>query len=172
MPCANHECPFHEIHAGADLEPVDGNHCMVTDAVKQVTFDNEEVLFNKGQPNGNLYALEDGVVKICCNSSDGCEQIVGISTPGSLLAGLQSSMSDRYEYSAVAATAVKACMISHRALMARAEDHGEIAMRLIAAINAQLAHSRSLMRVLGHKCSAAKLASFLQLMVPTSRSSL
>ena len=169
MPCANHECPFHEVHTGADIDPVDGYQCMVTDAVKQVTFDNEEVLFNKGQPNGNLYALEDGVVKICCNSSDGCEQIVGISTPGSLLAGLQSAMDDCYEYSAVAATPVKACKISHRALMARAEDQGELAMRLIAAINAQLAHSRSLMRVLGHKCSAAKLASFLLLMVPKSR---
>lgn len=169
MPCGNHDCPFHEIHLNAGSKPGDGLQCMVTDAVKQVTFDNAAILFNKGEPNGSLYAVEEGVVKICCHSPDGREQIVGISTQGSLLAGLQSLSDDCYEYSAVAATPVKACKISHRALMSQAADQGGLAMRLIAAINAQLAHSRSLMRVLGHRCSAAKLASFLLLMVPKSR---
>ena len=41
-------------------------------------------------------------------------------------------------------------------------------MRLISAINAQLAHSRELMRVMGHKCSAAKIASFISLIIPKS----
>lgn len=41
-------------------------------------------------------------------------------------------------------------------------------MRLIEAINAQLAHSRALMEVMGHRCAASKIASFIMLMVPKS----
>ena len=38
-------------------------------------------------------------------------------------------------------------------------------------MTAQLAHSRALMEVLGHKCAAAKIASFLLLMTPKSEKS-
>ena len=168
MPCPNLDCTFHERHPDADSASVDGYQCMISDAVKQVSYGNDDVLFNKGQPRSSLYALQSGVVKICCNTPDGQEQIVGISNAGSLLAGLQSFTDDCYEYSAVAATPVKACRISQRALMARAADHGDLLLRLVAAANAQLAHSRALMRVMGHKCSAAKIASFLLLVVPRS----
>jgi len=41
-------------------------------------------------------------------------------------------------------------------------------MRLVAALNAQLAHSRALMQVMGQKCAAAKIASFIQLVVPSA----
>jgi CRP/FNR family transcriptional regulator len=41
-------------------------------------------------------------------------------------------------------------------------------MRLMSAVNAQLAHSRALMEVLGHKSAAAKIASFILLMTPRS----
>ncbi len=41
-------------------------------------------------------------------------------------------------------------------------------MRLVDALNAQLAHSRSLMMVMGHKCAASKIASFIRLIVPSS----
>ena len=169
MPCENHHCPFHEMHPASKVSAPSGFQCMVTDAVKQVSFDNDEVLFNKGQSSSSLFALQSGVVKICCNTPDGREQIVGISSPGSLLVGLQSINDDCYEYSAVAAAPVKACKISQRALMSRAADQGELSIRLVAAVNAQLAHSRSLMRVLGHKCSAAKIASFIMLMAPKTR---
>jgi CRP/FNR family transcriptional regulator len=36
-------------------------------------------------------------------------------------------------------------------------------------MTAQLAHSRALMEVLGHKCAAAKIASFLLLITPVSK---
>ncbi len=44
-------------------------------------------------------------------------------------------------------------------------------MRLIQAVNAQLAHSRALVEVLGHKCAAAKIVSFILLMTPKSERS-
>lgn len=168
MPCSNCDCPFQEIRAlngsglSAELE------CMLDDSVQRVTFRTGEILFMQGQPSSCLFAVSDGMVKICAHNADGREQIVGLSSPQSLLVGLQSMNDERYAYSAIAATNVRACKVNHRTLLERIRDTGDLAMRLIHAMNAQLAHSRALMEVLGHKCAAAKIASFILLMTPKS----
>ena len=110
----------------------------------------------QGQTSSNLYSLTDGLVKICTHTPDGREQIVGLSVPGNLLVGLQSLNDERYAYTAIAASNVTACRINHRNLLARVQDRGDIAMRLIQAVNAQLAHSRALMEVMGHKCGSGQ----------------
>ena len=66
---------------------------------------------------------------------------------------------------------MRACKINHRTLIDHVRDRGDLAMRLIEALNSQLAHSRALMEVLGHKCAAAKIASFILLMTPKSKKS-
>jgi len=142
---------------------------MLDDSLQRVTFRHGEILFMQGQPSSWLFALSDGMVKICTHNADGREQIVGLSSPQSLLVGLQSMNDERYAYSAIAASNVKACKINHRTLIDRVRDRGDLAMRLIEAINAQLSHSRALMEVLGHKCAAAKIASFILLMTPKSK---
>ena len=168
MPCSNCNCPFYEFQAedgllaGADLD------CVIDDCVHFVEFDDGEVLFMQGQASSNLFALTEGMVKICTHTPDGREQIVGLSCPSNLLVGLQSLSDERYAYTAIAATPVKACRINHRALLAKISDQGDIAMRLIQAVNAQLAHSRALMEVMGHSCAASKIASFILLMIPKS----
>ena len=161
-------CPFSELRARngplSELEIT----CIITDAVQKVVFEPGEMLFLQGQSSSSLYSLTDGIVKICSHSAGGREQIVGLSSPGNLLLGLQSMSEDRYAYTGVAETAVRACKINHRVLLAHVHDMPDLAMRLIAAINAQLAHSRALMEVMGHKCAAAKVASFILLMTPRS----
>ncbi len=141
---------------------------MVARAVQRVTFRKGEVLFMQGQSSTSLYSLTEGMVKICSNSADGHEQIVGVSTPGNLLVGLQSIIDDRYAYTSVAETAVRACKINHRALLSCVKKKGEVALRLLDALKSQLAHSRALVEVMGHKCAAAKVASFILLMTPKS----
>jgi CRP/FNR family transcriptional regulator len=166
MACGNNACPFH------DLEAVVGAHngarlaCRVTDSVKQVSFDAGNVLFAQGEPSTSLYSLARGIVKITCHTTGGREQIVGIANPGNLLLGLQSLQTDYYQYTAIAETDVVACKIRHRGLLKEAEGDSDIAMRLLKALNAQLAQSRELMRVMGHKCAAAKIASFITLLIP------
>ena len=168
MPCSNGECPFSELRAGNG--PLSELHitCIIADAVQKVVFEPGEMLFLQGQSSSSLYSLTDGMVKICSHSADGREQIVGLSSPGNLLLGLQSMNESRYAYTAVAETAVSACKINHRILLAHVHDMPDLAMRLIAAINAQLAHSRAMVEVMGHKCAAAKVASFILLMTPRS----
>ena len=168
MPCSNCDCPFQEIRAlnGSDLSAE--LQCMLDDSVQRVIFRQGEILFMQGQPSACLFAVSDGMVKICTHNTDGREQIVGLSSPQSLLVGLQSLNDDRYAYSAIAASNVRACKINHRTLLERIRSKGDLAMRLIHAMNAQLAHSRALMEVLGHKCAASKIASFILLMTPKS----
>jgi CRP/FNR family transcriptional regulator len=168
MPCGNRDCPFYSFDPkdGPLSEPV--FQCMVEDATQKVSFEQGDVLFQQGQTSSSLYSLTEGTVKICSNSADGREQIVGLSTPGNLLVGLQSINDKTYAYTAIAATAVQGCKINHRSLLALAQNRGDLAMRVIRAMNAQLAHSRALMEVMGHKCAAAKIASFILLMTPKS----
>ena len=168
MSCSNCHCPFYEFQADGAKSNGEALDCVVNDCTHMVEFDHGDLLFMQGQPSSNLYALTDGMVKICTNTSDGREQIVGLSCPSNLLVGLQSLNEDRYAYTAVAATSVKACRINHHAMLAKAREHGDIAVRLIEAINAQLAHSRALMEVMGHRCAASKIASFILLMTPKS----
>ena len=104
MPCSNCDCPFQEIRAlnGSDLSAE--LQCMLDDSVQRVTFRHGEILFMQGQPSSCLFAISDGMVKICTHNADGREQIVGLSSAQSILVGLQSLNDDRYAYSAIAAS--------------------------------------------------------------------
>ena len=168
MSCNNFVCPFHEQQASDYLSSESDMKCLITDTLKQVRFEKGDILFVQGQRSDCLFSLSSGIVKLTHHTEDGREQIIGLSTPGNLLAGLQSINSDFYEYSAVAEAETTACKIRHRALLRTAQKKSEVAMRLIDSINAQLAHSRSLMKVMGHKCASAKIASFIKLIIPSS----
>jgi len=167
MPCNNCECPFYEVHSG-DAELSAALRCVITDAVKEVRFASGEELFAEGQPRASLFAIHKGLVKITSHTSDGRERIVGLSHPGKMLVGLQSLNDEHYQYSAVAASDVVACKIRHRALLTAVRNQGEVAMRLIDAINTQLRYSRALLNAMGHKSAAAKIASLLLLVAPKS----
>lgn len=167
VPCVNCDCPFQVIRSSAAAPAVE-IECLLENAVQHVSFGPDEVLFLQGQPSTCLYAVTEGTVKICTHSPDGHEQIVGLSSPERLLVGLQSLADERYAYTAIAATKVRACKVNHRTLLNRIRDRQDLAMRLIDAVNAQLAHSRALIEVLGHRCAAAKIAAFILLMTPKS----
>jgi CRP/FNR family transcriptional regulator len=140
--------------------------CMLENVVHPVSFAEGDVLFMQGQPSAAMYAINDGAVKICTYSPDGWEQIVDITGPRHRLVGLQCLNDERYSYSAIASTPIRGCRISHRAVLSRAREQSELAMRLIRAINVHLAHSRALLEVLGHRGAASKIASFILLMSP------
>ena len=168
MPCSNSDCPFFELQAEDGPFSAEEIQCVVTRAVQKVSFKKGDILFLQGQSSSSLYSLTEGMVKICSNTVEGRVQIVDLSSPGNLLVGLQSLNDKLYAYTGIAETAVKACKINHKVLLTCIRNKGDVALRLIAAVNAQLAHSRALTEVLGHKCAAAKIASFILLMKPNS----
>ncbi|MEJ2604857.1 MAG: Crp/Fnr family transcriptional regulator, partial [Gammaproteobacteria bacterium] len=164
MPCNNCVCLFRGLEEGND--PIDDLPCLMSGIVQCARYDKGEMLFLQGEPGGHLFSISHGIVKICHNSPDGREQIVGIGRRGNLVVGLQTLQQERYAYSAAAATPVQACRVSHKALLSRVEHRPEVAMRLIDALNAQLVQSRALIQAMGHKCASAKLAAFLLIMAP------
>ncbi len=166
MSCATCDCPFKIIRSENTPLPPGESPCCLNGATQHVEFGQDEILFMQGQPSNWLYSVTEGTVKICTHTPDGREQIVGLSSPERLLVGLQSISEDRYAYTAIAATRVKACKVNHRTLLARVGNEPELGIRLINAVNTQLAHSRALMVVLGQRCAAAKIAAFILLMTP------
>jgi len=169
MLCGQSECPFFDLHAGTGEGSEAETQCIVCDAVQKVTFTKGEILFLQGQPSTRLFSVAKGLVKICTHNPDGHEQIVGLSGPGKLLVGLQSLNDERYAYTAIALTPVQACEISDRALLDDAEKSSHVALCIMDAMNAQLAHSRALVEVMGHKFAGAKVASLIMLMTPKSQ---
>ena len=160
MTCSHCDCAFHELQKSNSPFADAPFPCMVADAVKEVHFCAGDVLFAQGETSSALFSLTRGLVKISCHTPEGREQIVGFASPGKLLLGLQSL------------TDIVACKILHRPLLHAIKNRGEVALRVIEALNAQLGHSRQLMRVLGHKCAASKIASLIVLMIPrTARGS-
>ena len=166
MTCSNCSCPFNKQEPGGDSLAGRGLACVVPDAVKPVRFGAGDTLFAQGEPSTSLYSLSSGLVKITSLTPDGREQIVGLSTPHRLLAGLQSLSDDHYTHSAIAETRVEACRIPHRDLLQAVNSHGDIALRLIEAMNAQLAHSHELMRAMGQRCASAKIAALIGVIIP------
>lgn len=166
MSSSANQCPFFDIEAQIGQVIEGEEHCIVADAVQPVSFGPGEVLFLQGRTSASLYALKKGLVKICSTTADGHEHIVGLSTPDNLLVGLQSINQNRYAYTGIAETVVHACKINHKALLDHLNDKPGLALRLIAVLTAQLAHSRALMEVLAHHCAVAKVASFIVLMTP------
>ncbi len=164
MPCDNCLCLFRGLDGGEDS--VEDLPCLMSGIVQCARYEKGEMLFLQGEPGGHLFSISHGIVKICHNSQDGREQIVGIGRRGNLVVGLQTLQQERYAYSAAAATPVQACRVSHKALLSRVEHRPKIAMRLIEALNAQLVQSRALIQAMGHKCASAKLAAFLLIMAP------
>ena len=128
MPNPPSNCPFHytETGGGPLSSPEGEPRCMVADATHKMKFRKGQVLFLQGEPSTNLYSLSSGMVKICSCLPDGREQIIGLSHPGNLLVGLQSIAEEHYAYSAIAATTVRACRISHQKLLALVRERGEV----------------------------------------------
>jgi len=169
MSCENCDCPFSKLLSETGPFSASEIQCVIPAAVQKVTFKQGQTLFLQGQLSTSLYSLTDGIVKICSHTTDGREQIVGLSSPGNLLVGLQSINEERYAYSARAVTEVGACKIRHRLLLGQIQNKGSLAIHLIDALNAQLAHTRELIQVKSRKCAAAKIASFILLMIPESQ---
>jgi len=169
MKCSNTKCPFNAHSGGNGKSTPRLSDCLVSDSVKEVSFSKGDFIFSQDQPSCCVYILTDGVAKIVSVTSDGREQIVGFATPDKLMVGLQSLSNKNYTESAVAETCITACKIRKRSLLSAVTADANVALRLIDAMNAQLAMSRAMIRAGEHRNAVAKIAAFLLLLLPTER---
>ena len=169
MKCSNTKCPFSARTGGNGRTRPFPSNCLVSDSVKEVSFSNGDFMFSQDQQSSCVYVLTEGVAKIFSVTPDGREQIVGFASPEKLMVGLQSLSNDNYADSAVAETNITACKIRKRALLTAVTSNPEVALRLIDAMNAQLALSRAMIRAGEHRSAVAKIAAFLLLLLPTDK---
>ena len=169
MKCSNTKCPFNAHSGGKGRIKPCLSDCLVSDSVKEVSFSKGDFIFSQDQTSCCVYVLSDGVAKIVSVTPDGREQIVGFATPEKLMVGLQSLSNDHYTESAVAETRITACKIRKRSLLAAVTADTNVALRLIDAMNAQLAMSRAMIRAGEHRSAVAKIAAFLLLLLPNEK---
>ena len=169
MKCSNTKCPFNAHSSGNGKSTSRLSDCLVSDSVKEVSFSKGDFIFSQDQPSCCVYILTDGVAKIVSVTSDGREQIVGFATPDKLMVGLQSLSNENYTESVVAETHITACKIRKRSLLSAVTADANVALRLIDAMNAQLAMSRAMIRAGEHRSAVAKIAAFLLLLLPAEK---
>jgi len=124
-----------------------------------------EVLFRQGESSDWLYVVRDGQLKLTVVEADGREQIIRIAVGGQLI-GYNSLDDQHHAYTATALTEVRLCGIRHRDMLQVLDSNVDVSRRMVELLNDELAQARSLIRILGQKTAAEKIALFLLSLAP------
>jgi CRP/FNR family transcriptional regulator len=139
--------------------------CAVRGLLSKHEYGPHDTLFREGEPNTHLCLVRDGLLKLTAIGPDGHEQIIGLGVPGQLL-GFNTVADARHTFTAVALTPTRVCKLGLRDMLQILSQNPPVAMRTIEQLNRELARAQSLIRLLGQKSSAEKVASFLLALVP------
>lgn len=123
-----------------------------------MTFRPRSTLFMEGAPNGVVYNVTAGLLRLYRLLPNGQRQIVGFALPGDFL-GLPPG--ERYGFSAEAVVATTTCSFPRPAFQTFAESHPHLFRKLhdAAARALDLAHDQ--MMQLGPRRAETKVAAFL-----------
>lgn len=134
--------------------------CEVRGLIGKRHYDARAVLFRQGDPGTHLYLLSQGLLKLTVTDRSGREQIIGLVTPG-LMLGFDSLADENHTYSAETVTPASVCILRHKDMLRVLEQNPQAAMRTVAILNRALADAQRLIRLLGQKSAAEKIASLL-----------
>jgi len=162
--CHANDCLLCEAHLHEGLTEFQA--CEIKGLLARRELSAHEVLFRQGESSDWLYIVRDGQLKLTIMESDGREQIIRIAVGGQLI-GYNSLDEAHHAYTATALTDARLCGIRHRDMLQVLESNVDVSRRMVEMLNAELAQARSLIRILGQKTAAEKLALFLLSLVPT-----
>lgn len=114
------------------------------EASKRLTFTKGGMLFRQGEPCSNAYFIRKGLIKLCCENSEGRSFIRSFASEGALVGSLNSQLFD--EASTFSAVCLEACIIEavpYPQLEELMQSNLEIS-RLACRLFQHLAHSREL----------------------------
>jgi CRP/FNR family transcriptional regulator len=150
-----------QLYTGLDSDQV----CMIRGLLGKQTFESRQVVFRQGDASDWLYVIRSGQIKLTSCGPDGHEQIIRIGVAGHML-GFNTVDDHHHTYSAETLTPVRVCTIRHRDMLRVLEQNPRVSRRLVDLLNQELAQAHLLIRVLGQKTSAEKIALFLLSLVP------
>lgn len=153
-----------ELQSSLTLEQV----CEVRGLLARQKLEPHQTLFHAGEPNKHLYLIRDGQIKLTAISTDGREQIIGLGLAGHLI-GFDDVRDTTHSYSAVALTPAHVCKIAHADMMKVLAENPPAMLRVINVLNDELGRAQSVIRLLGHKSSTERVATFLLSLLPPGK---
>jgi CRP/FNR family transcriptional regulator len=162
--CQVEECLLCEaqLYAGLSHEQV----CAVRGLLSKHDYDAHEILFREGETSTHLFLLREGLLKLTAIGPDGREQIIGLGVAGQLL-GFNTASDRRCAYTAETLTPTRVCKLRHQDMLQVLGQNPAVALRTLELLNQELGRAQALIRLLGQKSSAEKVASFLLALVPS-----
>lgn len=124
------------------------------------------MLFRAGDASQYLYVIREGQVKLTRMDIDGHEHLLDIAGPGYFL-GFDAIGNSSYTYSAETLTPCMFCRIRHGDIVPLLNEEPRVSLNVLLAVNEQLGQARKLMRVLGRKTAAEKVAALLLNLYPS-----
>ncbi|MDR3437281.1 Crp/Fnr family transcriptional regulator [Telmatospirillum sp.] len=129
------DCGLRELVLFADLDQNDFN--LIHLPIEEITCETGTVLYSAGEEGAALFTLRVGLVKLVQYLPDGGQRIVRLLKPGAT-AGLEASLGQPYEHSAIALRPTRLCRIP-RPVIDRLSDetprlHRQLMQRWHAAL--------------------------------------
>ncbi len=161
--CGFDDCLLCEakLYSGLSLEQV----CRIRGLLSKRDIGAGVALFREGSPSEHLFVLREGQLKLAVVTPDGREQIIGLAVRGQML-GLSNMNERTYPYTATTLTQSKICSIRYKDMLQVLEENPHVSLRTISLLNDELARTQRLLRVIGRKTSAQKVAAFILSLAP------
>ena len=134
--------------------------CEIRGLIQKRRYQPGEYLCLEGERRGLLHFITEGMAKVTVTLPDGREQILRLALPGQPL-GLETLEDQTSPYSAQALTEVATCTVRVPEIREVLDASPDLAVRVIRALNEELAHARVLVRDLGLMRAGERVASFL-----------
>ncbi|MDX2370594.1 MAG: helix-turn-helix domain-containing protein [Colwellia sp.] len=119
------------------------------------------VLFKQSTPLTNIYAVSSGTFKLCQQTDDSTENIIGLRFPGELI-GEDALFLKNYNYTAIAVGDSSVCKVSVEQMNSCGQLVPEVQQNLIELLSRQsYVRQRNFQAYIGKKSADSLLAAFL-----------
>ncbi len=119
------------------------------------------ILFNQSDPLTDIYAVSSGTFKLCQQTDDNTENIIGLRFPGELI-GEDALYLKTYNYTAIAIGDSSVCKVSVEQMTSCGQLIPEIQQNLIELLSRQsYVRQRNFQAYIGKKSADSLLAAFL-----------
>jgi CRP/FNR family transcriptional regulator len=128
---------------------------------KRVSAKSSSILFTQNTPLTNIYAVSSGTFKLCQQTDDSTENIIGLRFPGELI-GEDALFLKTYNYTAIAMGDSSVCTVSVDQMNSCGELVPEVQKNLIELLSRQShVRQRNFQAYIGKKSADSLLAAFL-----------
>lgn len=161
--CNNQDCQFCEarLYSGISRKQVNEIRGRLT----YHQYGPREIMFRAGDPSTDLFVIREGQVKLTRTDINGHEHLISMVGAGYFL-GFDTIGNPLYNYSAETLAPTVFCRVKHSDMMRIIRQYPKVSLNVLLAVNEQLAQARNLIRVLGQKSAAEKVAALLLSLIP------